>query len=145
MNLYIKTATIKDILTLQQLNYEFNHVWVPENIIKDNMNNSNEIILIAFDDEYPIGFACGQIKTSICYNYKDAEITEVFIRPSYRRQKAATAIVSKLEQCFRALGCNHISLLTGKTNFAAQSTYKSCGYELKDKVIMVKYFYQREH
>lgn len=145
MDIQVRKALVQDVPALKELNYEFNNVIVPESKIIYEISKNHEIIIVAVDDDLPIGFACGQIKNTFCYNYKDGEITELYVREDYRRNGIATRMIHYLENIFKSKGCNQISLLTGNTNFNAQRLYKECGYEIKDKIVMVKYFYEKEH
>ncbi len=145
MNIEIRKALPKDAPALKELNYEFNNVLVSEAKIIHEINKKHEIILVAVNEDLPIAFACGQIKDTFCYNYKDGEITELYVREDYRKNGIATRMVTFLENMFKSKSCNHISLLTGSANINAQRLYKKCGYEFKDKVVMVKYFHEKEH
>lgn len=140
MNFKIRKATLEDVDALKQLNYEFNDVIVTnENIIR-GIKTGDEIIVVATVNNLPIAFACAKITRSICYNYNDAEITEVFVMDNYRKQGIAKAMIKFIEN-----NANHIGILTGTKNFVAQDLYKHCGYTLKEKIIMVKYLHKKEH
>lgn len=145
MNFKIRKATLEDVDALKQLNYEFNDVIVTnENIIR-GIKTGDEIIVVATVNNLPIAFACAKITRSICYNYNDAEITEVFVRYNYRKQGIARAMIKFIENIFEENNVNHIGILTGTKNFSAQNLYKNCGYNMKEKVMMVKYFNEKEH
>lgn len=144
-NIEIRKATLEDVDALKQLNYEFNNVIVTNDNIVEGIKKWEEIIVIYTVNNSPIAFACAKITKSICYNYKDAEITEVFVRNNYRKLGVAKSMIKFIEDILEENKTNHIGILTGTKNFAAQDLYKSCGYNLKEKVMMVKYLHDKEH
>ena len=145
MNFKIRNAAPEDVDALKQLNYEFNDVIVTNDNIVEGIKKGDEIIVVATVNNLPIAFACAKITKSICYNYKDAEITEVFVRDNYRKQGIAKSMIKFIEDIFEENKANHIGISTGTKNFAAQDLYKDCGYNLKEKVMMVKYLHDKEH
>ncbi|WP_346916735.1 GNAT family N-acetyltransferase [Clostridium sp.] len=145
MNFEVRKAKVEDAEDLKQLNYEFNDVIVTKDNIIDGIKAGEEIIVVAIVNNSPAAFACAKITKSICYNYKDAEITEVFVRENYRNQGIAKAMIKFIENVFKENNANHIGILTGTKNFAAQALYRNCGYARKEKVMIVKYLHEEEH
>ena len=95
----IRKATENDAEQLRNLNGEFNgedEVTI-ENIRNSLMNNHQEVVIV--DDEKGIltGFVCVQFKKSFCYDDYMPEITEVYVRPAYRRQGIARKMISFAE------------------------------------------------
>ncbi|MEG1255594.1 GNAT family N-acetyltransferase [Clostridium sp.] len=145
MDIQIRRATIKDSEALRQLNYEFNGLYVDANKIAYDIENGEEIVVVGVVDDSVVAFACGFVRKSICYNFNDAEISEVYVSENYRRNGIAMKMVKFLEEIFETLNGNHISILTGIKNYPAQQIYKNCGYEDKCKVILVKRLHEKEH
>ena len=59
-----------------------------------------------------------------------AEITEMFVRPGFRRQQVGRALVQAASQHARARGCRELHLLVDPCNVSAQSFYAALGFQL---------------
>jgi len=145
MDIQIRRATVKDSEALRQLNYEFNGLYVDANKIAYDIENGEEIVVVGVVDNLVVAFACGFVVKSICYNFKDGEISEVYVNENYRRNGIAIKLVKFIEEIFETLNVSHISIITGVENFPAQQVYKNCGYKDKSKILLVKYLHKKEH
>ncbi len=97
--------------------------------IEDSIrSNSQEIVCIAADGDKLVGFCCGQIFKSMCYNVNYGEITELYVLETYRRKGTARGLMQFMEAEFRSQGIDNFQLFTGKNNEAAQAFYKALGY-----------------
>ncbi|MGI6694874.1 MAG: GNAT family N-acetyltransferase [Christensenellales bacterium] len=85
-----------------------------------------------------MGFCCGQVFRSICYENHHAEITELFVREEYRRRGVGARLIAFMEAEFYKQGIRHFQLFTGASNAAAQAFYHSCGYRATDEVMFRK-------
>ena len=83
----VRIATVNDAEQLNILNNEFNGE--SETSI-DNIRNSlinNEQEVVADEDSMLVGFVCVQLKKSFCYDEYMTEITEVYVKPTYRKKR----------------------------------------------------------
>ncbi|MHB0998340.1 MAG: GNAT family N-acetyltransferase [Armatimonadota bacterium] len=127
----IRLADAGDASQLSVLNQEFNNSNASADDIAAYLANSpaHEKTVVADLDGEIIGFACVQVYRSWCYLEPWAELTELYVKPGYRRCGYARAMVTLLEQFAREAGATDIFLVTGEMNMAAQSLYRSCGYD----------------
>lgn len=91
--------------------------------------NAQEIVCVAADGTTLVGFCCGQVFKSMCYDVHYGEITELFVLETHRRQGVARGLMAFIESEFRKQGINHFQLFTGKSNETAQAFYKAQGYK----------------
>ena len=81
----------------------------------------------------------------ICYEVpkhgENMEITEIFVKPEFRRQGVGSSLLKKVERIAsdRSFAC--IYLFTRESNEGAQKFYEKNGYE---KVCTIKGFYRSE-
>jgi len=64
-----------------------------------------------------------------------AEITEMYVRPGYRRQGVGTALIEAALAYGRACGCREVHLLVDPANEAGLSFYEAVGFR-RDSVEM---------
>lgn len=139
MELYIKNADTSDVGALYTLNKAFNGDCTTEELIADSLlNNNHEIVLIAYVDEKPAGFLCGQICRSMCYKTLHGEIGELFVLEKYRRRGIAKMLIEHIETKFSNYNIYIVDIATSVKNHIAQSFYSSCGYEGKTKLVYRK-------
>ena len=75
------------------------------------------------------GFVCVQLKKSFCYDEYMPEITEVYVRPAYRKKGVASEMIAFAEDyCIKNYPLHKYELLTGTENIIAQSLYYKLGY-----------------
>lgn len=137
----IRLANINDAQQLFVLNEAFNGKGETSlSRIKQSISdNSQEIVVVAQEGDVLAGFVCVQIKQSFCYSDVYAEITEVYVLKSYRRQKIASKMIKFAEEyCVQNYSLHNFEILTGKNNFKAKSLYKSLGYSIKKEVFLSK-------
>ena len=128
----IRIATADDAEQLWILNDEFNGAGdTTVRSIRDSLTDNTQEVVIVDDDRGLLrGFVCVQIKRSFCYEDRMPEITEVYVRPAYRRQGIAGGMIRFAEAYCRSRYALHkFELLTGEKNLAAQSVYRRLGYE----------------
>lgn len=136
----IQLATIEDVDALFQLNEAFNGVncTTKELLANSISNNQQEIVAIAYMEETAIGFICGQLFQSMCYQEYYAEITELYVADEYRKQGIATALLRFMEDYFCNQNIRSFQLFTGKENVTAQACYEKFGYQRSEEIMYRK-------
>lgn len=127
----IRRATVNDAEQLYILNNEFNGEGETsiDNIRASLMNNKQEIVIVAEEDDMLEGFVCVQLKKSFCYDDYMPEITEVYVKPAYRKRGVASEMIAFAETyCSKNYPLHKYELLTGQENLVAQSVYSKLGY-----------------
>ena len=139
----VRIATVQDAEQLQILNNEFNGEGETtlENIRLSLADNKQEVIVVDEQNGELTGFVCVQLKKSFCYDDYIPEITEVYVKPQYRRNGVARAMITYAEEyCKSHYPLHKFELLTGSENIAAQNAYKSFGYSGDDEIHLAKRF-----
>ena len=127
----VRVATVKDAEQLNILNIEFNGEGETsiDNIRESLINNKQEVVIVAEEDDMLVGFVCVQLKKSFCYDDYMPEITEVYVKPTYRKQGIASDMITFAETyCSENYPLHKYELLTGQENLVAQSVYSKLGY-----------------
>ncbi|PYY29997.1 GNAT family N-acetyltransferase [Paenibacillus illinoisensis] len=137
-NLLVREAVKEDIPFLIELNDQFNGVRRSREEVETDLFNGREVIVVAVMEERVVGFACGQIYKSFCYAEHQAEITEMYIQESTRRNGLAGMMIERLEGIFNHSGVKHIKILTGNKNAKAIKTYENAGYDREDEFVFAK-------
>ena len=85
----IRKATGNDAEQLSVLNDEFNDKGETtiDNIRNSLINNQQEVVIVADEEDVLVGFVCVQLKKSFCYDEYMPEITEVYVSPTYRKKE----------------------------------------------------------
>ena len=128
----IRIATVNDAEQLNILNNEFNGEGETSiaNIRNSLMHNKQEVVIVAEEDNLLVGFVCVQLKKSFCYDDYMPEITEVYVKPTYRKRGVASEMIIFAETyCSKNYPLHKYELLTGQENLVAQSVYNKLGYE----------------
>ena len=127
----VRIATVNDAEQLNILNNEFNGEGETSiaNIRNSLMHNKQEVVIVAEEDNLLVGFVCVQLKKSFCYDDYMPEITEVYVKPEYRKRGVASEMITFAENyCSKNYPLHKYELLTGKENLVAQSVYSKLGY-----------------
>lgn len=127
----IRIATVNDAEQLNILNNEFNGEGETSiaNIRNSLMHNKQEVVIVAEEDNLLVGFVCVQLKKSFCYDDYMPEITEVYVKPEYRKRGVASEMITFAENyCSKNYPLHKYELLTGQENLIAQSVYSKLGY-----------------
>ena len=134
--LTVKVAVPADAPAIAELDFEFNEVLVPTAHVARSLEaataETGEIVAICYAGAEPAGFACAQARRSCCYLQPTGEITELYVRPKYRRRKIGGSLLSLLELELGKRGVKQITVLTGGANRAARALYVSHGFSRKD-------------
>ncbi len=78
---------------------------------------------IAEQEGEPAGFAGAVPRGS-----REAELTELYVRPEMRRAGLATALVREVVSALEALGVRYVVVETGIDNVPAQAAYERWGF-----------------
>ena len=127
----VRIATVQDAEQLEILNNEFNGEGETtlDNIRSSLANNKQEVIVVDEQNGELTGFVCVQLKKSFCYDDYMPEITEVYVKPKYRRNGIARAMITYAEEyCKSHYPLHKFELLTDDENDGAQSVYTKLGY-----------------
>ncbi len=137
----VRPASPGDGPAFCRLNKAFNGegVSTPEEAARALACPGPERVLLAFWEGEPAGFLCGLIKRSACYREPSAEVTELYVRPAFRRRGLAGALVEAFLQGCRREGVREVTLLTGGDNRQARAFYEGQGFSPSGEA-----HYQRE-
>lgn len=127
----VRKAVVKDAEQLGALNDEFNGAGetTVDNIRNSLMYNQQEVVIVDDENGVLTGFVCVQLKKSFCYDEYMPEITEVYVRPAYRKKGVASEMIAFAEAyCSKNYPLHKYELLTGTENIIAQSLYYKLGY-----------------
>ena len=139
----VRIATQLDAAQLEELNIEFNGdgETTLENIRNSLINNKQEVIVVDEQNGKLTGFVCVQLKKSFCYDDYMPEITEVYVKPQYRRNGIARNMITYAEEyCKKYYPLHKFELLTGTENDDAQSVYAKLGYSEDGELHLAKRF-----
>ena len=127
----VRIATVQDAAQLEILNNEFNGEGETtlENIRASLAGNKQEIVVVDEMNGELTGFVCVQLKKSFCYDEYMPEITEVYVKPQYRRCGVARTMIAYAEEyCKSHYPLHKFELLTGVENDVARIAYAKLGY-----------------
>ena len=127
----IRIATVNDAEQLARLNNAFNGEGETtlEHIKQSLLDNRQEVIIIAEENDVLVAFVCVQLKKSFCYDDYMPELTEVYVEPEYRQKGIASKMISFAEEyCSKNYPLHKFELLTGTENSTAQALYQKLGY-----------------
>ena len=139
----VRIATVQDATQLEILNNEFNGEGETtlENIRASLVGNKQEIVVVDEADGELTGFVCVLLKKSFCYDDYMPEITEVYVKPHYRRNGIARAMITYVEEyCKKRFPLHKFELLTGDKNDGAQIVYAKLGYSEDGELHLAKRF-----
>ena len=139
----VRIATVQDAEQLEILNNEFNGEGETtlDNIKNFLANNKQEIVIVDEMNGELTGFVCVQLKKSFCYDDYMPEITEVYVKPQFRRNGIARAMITYAEEyCKSHYPLHKFELLTGVENDGAQSVYAKLGYNKDGELHLAKRF-----
>lgn len=125
-----RVATAKDAAELLRLNALFNRPGCTqiEALTEALRSSGTEIVYVAERAARLIGFCCGQLLFSFCYDRPHGEITELYVETADRGKGVGKALVACVEEAFAGRGADGVHILTGADNLVAQRLYSRCGY-----------------
>jgi ribosomal protein S18 acetylase RimI-like enzyme len=127
----IRPAAPADAPALARLNEAFNGVSDTAERIAARLAAcaAIETPLLAELDGRIGGFACLRVVPCVLYAEPYAELTELYVDPSFRRRGLGRALIARAEELARERGAADLIILTGVGNAAAQALYRSAGYD----------------
>lgn len=140
MNVKYRIADISDAEELKRLNDEFNgeDSNTIEGIREGLKRDDAETVFVAELDDKLLGFCCGQMLKSICYDVFYTEITELYINDSFQKQGIGKNLISYAEEWYRQHNIHDFQLFTGKENVNGQKFYEHIGYRRNDDILYRK-------
>ena len=142
----VRIATVQDAEQLEILNNEFNGEGETtlDNIRASLADNKQEIVVVDEMNGELTGFVCVQLKKSFCYDEYMPEITEVYVKPQYRRCGVARTMIAYAEEyCKSHYPLHKFELLTGAENDIARIAYAKLGYCEDDELHLAKRFMRK--
>ena len=156
MDYYLKTiirpATDSDIdyiasmiARLKTLNEEFdesfkvvdNLISVAKTYIEESLRSDNVIVLVADVGGQVVGFIRVELRSRIFYKPTlKAVITEIYVKPSYRRRGVGRLLVEAAAEEARKRGASLIAAEFPLANVMAKTFYEKLGF----KELQVEYF-----
>ena len=127
----IRTAIPADAGDLARMNAAFNGVSDSAAQIAARLVACADIetaILAELDGQVG-GFACVRVVPCVLYAEPYAELTELYVKPAFRRRGLGRALIAYAEQLALARGASDLVIMTGVGNAAAQALYRAAGYD----------------
>ena len=137
----VRIAAREDAQQLFLLNEAFNNPGETTLVhIRESLaDNPQELVVVDEEEGILTGFVCVQLKKSFCYDALMPEITEVYVRPEYRKRGIASRMIAFAEEvCRKQYSLKSFELLTGQRNIVAQALYCSLGYAPDGQVHFTK-------
>jgi ribosomal protein S18 acetylase RimI-like enzyme len=157
----IRPAGIEDAATVAQLLTELNrtvgivgvdreHEKLPEyaDVTREQMAarlrgvQGIETVLVAYADREPAGFTSLRIIPYLDQDSPYAEVTQLHVRPQFRRRGIASQLVEAAERRAVEAGATCLHILTGVDNENAQAFYRNAGY-VAECYDLLKFFERR--
>ena len=133
MNLTITSMTEQHIPTLAELERLcFSTPWTEQGL-REELDNRTAHFLVAQSGDEVVGYIGMFVVCESCY------VSDIAVFPQYRRQGAASALITRAASDAAELGAESISLEVRPSNEAAVALYRSLGF---DDVGLRKHFYR---
>jgi ribosomal protein S18 acetylase RimI-like enzyme len=132
--LVVRVATAEDAAALARLNAAFNGVADDADALAARLRDPRrvETPLLATWEGQAVGFAALRLTPGLFYAAPQAELTELYVAPAYRRRGIARALLREVTALAQALGAEEVWLLTNPANLAAQALYRAEGFAADD-------------
>jgi ribosomal protein S18 acetylase RimI-like enzyme len=101
--------------------------------------NGIETTLLAETPNGAAGLCCLRLVPYIGQDEPYAEVTQLYVRDTYKRQGVGTDLLRAAENMARDAGATCVHIITGQANLGAQAFYRAQGYR-SDDVVFDKYF-----
>lgn len=126
----VRQAQIEDAGVVHSLLLEFNGEALPPEALACRMRQTSQLetALLAEQEGHAAGLLVLRIVPTISGAQDWAEITEMYVRPAFRRQGTGSALIRAAEELCRAHGCIELNLLVDPENLEAQAFYSASGF-----------------
>jgi len=105
---------------------------VPEEVIDRKLGVQRELFFVAVDGGDVVGTAMAG------YDGHRGWVYAVAVKPSRRRRGVGAALMARVEEGLRAIGCPKLNLQVRASNREAVAFYERLGYAVEDRVSMGK-------
>jgi GNAT superfamily N-acetyltransferase len=128
--LIVRLAEVSDAEELALMNSEFNDVKALPQLFRAVLStpDATETIFVALSDQVLVGFLCLQVLRSACYEKPTVEVTELYVRPSARRNGVAGAMLQHALQWSSSCGASEAIVRTNVGNTAARNAFTRWGF-----------------
>ena len=102
------------------------------------LNSDDHHLLLAFDDDEPVGFVTG---VELTHPDKGVEmfLYELAVAEAAQRRGVGTALVEALAELARERGCRGMWVLTDEDNAAARATYRKAGATIEERTMLMEW------
>lgn len=127
-NMAVRRARLKDAEALARLNLQFNGVKITAQSIRNAMKRKGtETIFVAEVEGEVVGFASVQITSTFSSKRKTAELTDIFVEETGRRNGIGSLLLLMLRKYCEKQNVSEFFLRVNRTNTAAIAFYESHG------------------
>ena len=107
---------------------------VPEEVIGRKLGVQRELFFVAVEGGEVVGTAMAG------YDGHRGWVYAVAVKPSHRRRGVGAALMARVEEGLRAMGCPKLNLQVRASNREAVAFYERLGYAVEERVSMGKLF-----
>jgi GNAT superfamily N-acetyltransferase len=126
----VREATPDDATELARMLDLFDHIGAtPEQVVGRMLACESMLTTYLGEmDGQPVGFACLRLVPHIQGDEPYAELTDIYVDESFRRQGAARALIARVEEAAQAAGASDVVIITDFANEVARAAYRAAGY-----------------
>ena len=128
----IRKAVESDYVSLMELYNEFvgsdRYSHHDNDSFRTVLHSPHNFIYVVEVDEKLIGFASFSVRHVVRYPKPIAELDELFIDPSYRKQGIGRKLMNQVEEKARDLGCHRAYIESNYKYKEGHAFYESLGY-----------------
>jgi GNAT superfamily N-acetyltransferase len=126
----VREATPDDATELARMLDLFDHTGAtPEQVARRMLACQSVLTTYLGElDGQPVGFACLRLVPHIQGDEPYAELTDIYVDESFRRQGAARALIARVEEAAQAAGASDVVIITDFANEVARAAYRAAGY-----------------
>ena len=123
-DLTVKFASIDDLQMIKTIDGEYVKEMYSESMIRDSLLDKNTITMIAYYNEYEIGYVSANIILD------EATILKIVIRQKYRGKGYGKLLLKTIIHELVQKHIKNIFLEVGVNNLPAKNLYENVGFEL---------------
>jgi GNAT superfamily N-acetyltransferase len=104
----------------------------------DDSSANEGVVLVAEAESGIVGFAAGAVRTRDpdeeleVIDFRNGEVTELYVVPDARRGGVGRALLERLDEHFREVGCGAVRINVFGPNAGTRAFYRAMGYEERD-------------